>query len=165
MVDHEEADRDLARLAVPLVGRRLEETGDLWQPYRLVDAEGVPVEPVAAYLKDLQASGRSQATLRSYSMDLLRWFRFLLCTCQASGCESVGSCWLSVTAFAAGPEPPQNLLADHCYFSGGRARERGGGTRERIDMGAPLWGHGRAVGRPGAPFTSTPERHDHAIHF
>jgi hypothetical protein len=22
-----------------------------------------------------------------------------------------------------------------------------------------------AVGRPGAPFTSTPERHDHAIHF
>ncbi len=76
MVDHEEADRDLARLAVPRVGR-LEETGDLWQPYRLVDAEGVPVEPVAAYLKDLQASGRSQATLRSYSMDLLRWFRFL----------------------------------------------------------------------------------------
>ena len=51
-------------------------------------------------------------------------------------------------------------------LSGGRARERGGGTRERsIDMGAPLRGHGRAIGRPGAPFTSTPERHDHAIHF
>ncbi len=32
----------------------------------------------------------------------------LLCTCQASGCESVGSCWLSVTAFAAGPGAPQN---------------------------------------------------------
>jgi hypothetical protein len=54
---------------------------------------------------------------------------------------------------------------DHCYSSGGRARERGGGTRERIDMGAPLRGHGRAIGRPGAPFKSTPERHDHAIHF
>jgi len=54
---------------------------------------------------------------------------------------------------------------DHCYSSGGRARERGGGTCERIDMGAPLGGHGRAVGRPGAPFTSTPERHDHAIHL
>ena len=55
---------------------------------------------------------------------------------------------------------------DHCYFSAGRARERGGGTRERsIDMGAPLRGHGRAIGRPGAPFKSTPERHDHAIHF
>src|SRR3954466_4560158 len=35
---------------------------------------------------------------------------------------------------------------------GGRARERGGGTRERrIDMGAPLRGHGRAIGRLGAP--------------
>src|SRR5690242_20656409 len=61
-----------------------------------------------------------------------------------------------------------NRLAErggHCYISGGRARERGGGTCERIDMGAPLGGHGRAVGRPGAPFTSTPERHDHAIHL
>jgi hypothetical protein len=27
----------------------------------------------------------------------------LHCTCQANGCESVGSCWLSVTAFAVGP--------------------------------------------------------------
>jgi len=54
---------------------------------------------------------------------------------------------------------------DHCYIAGGRARERGGGTCERIDMGAPLGGHGRAIGRPGAPFTSTPERHDHAIHL
>ena len=63
----------------------------------------------------------------------------------------------------------KNLLADHgghCYFSGGRARERGGGTRERsIGMGAPLRGHGQAIGRPGAPSKSTPERHDHAIHF
>ena len=50
-------------------------------------------------------------------------------------------------------------------LSGGRARERGGGTRERFDMGAPLRGHGRTVGRPGAPLISTPERHDHAIHF
>jgi hypothetical protein len=70
-----------------------------------------------------------------------------------------------------GRRPPsrrKNPLADHgdhCYFSGGRARDRGGGTRERIDMGAPLRGHGRTIGRPGAPFKSTPERHDHAIHF
>ena len=54
---------------------------------------------------------------------------------------------------------------DRCYSSGGRARERGGGTRERIDMGASLWGHGWAIGRPGSPFKSTPERHGHAIHF
>jgi site-specific recombinase XerD len=32
---------------------------------------------VAAFLRDLQAAGRSPATLRSYGLDLLRWFRFL----------------------------------------------------------------------------------------
>jgi hypothetical protein len=74
MVDHEEQGRDLAHVIVPLVGR-LEETDDLWEPYRLLDGAGVPVRPAAAYLKDLQAAGRSQATLRSYGMDLLRWFR------------------------------------------------------------------------------------------
>ena len=51
------------------------------------------------------------------------------------------------------------------YFRDGRARDRGGGTRERVDKGAPLGGHGRAIGRPGAPSTSTPERHDRAIQF
>lgn len=77
------------------------------------------------------------------------WFRHAAITSQARGLRT-------------------NPLADHgdhCYFSGGRARDRGGGTRERIDMGAPLRGHGRTIGRPGAPFTSTPERHDRAIHF
>jgi integrase len=51
--------------------------GSLWEPYRLVDADGLTVEPVAAYLRDMQAAGRSEATLRSYGNDLLRWFRFL----------------------------------------------------------------------------------------
>jgi Phage integrase, N-terminal SAM-like domain len=76
MIDHEEAGRDRAGLVVPLVGR-LEETGDPWQLYRLLDAAGAVVTPVGEYLKDLQASGRSQAALRSYGMDLLRWFRFV----------------------------------------------------------------------------------------
>ncbi len=35
------------------------------------------VEPVAVWLRDLQAAGRSALTQRSYGMDLLRWFRFL----------------------------------------------------------------------------------------
>ena len=35
------------------------------------------VEAVSAYFRDLQAAGRSEATVRSYGMDLLRWFRFL----------------------------------------------------------------------------------------
>lgn len=71
----EESRRDLATVAVPLAGS-LQATGNPWEPHRLVDPQGETVQPVAAYLKDLQASGRSAATQRSYGMDLLRWFRF-----------------------------------------------------------------------------------------
>ena len=49
---------------------------DPWDPVVLVDAAGERVAAVSAFLRDLQASGRSTATLRSYGMDLLRWFRF-----------------------------------------------------------------------------------------
>jgi len=68
--------RDLLSLVVPGTGA-LEATGNPFEPYRLVDAGGVIVAPVAAYLGDLQACGRPAATQRSYGMDLLRWFRFL----------------------------------------------------------------------------------------
>jgi site-specific recombinase XerD len=72
---HERTD-DLALTVVPLAGR-LVETGDLAEPYRLVDGSGVVVESVGTYFRELQATGRSPATVRSYGMDLLRWFRFL----------------------------------------------------------------------------------------
>ncbi|WP_239656547.1 tyrosine-type recombinase/integrase [Mycobacterium riyadhense] len=75
MIDDDDS-RDLAQLAIPLAGA-LQETGDLWLPYRLLDSAGEPVEAVSAYLRDLQAAGRSVATMRSYGLDLLRWFRFL----------------------------------------------------------------------------------------
>jgi len=78
--DDGESERDLAVLAVPLSGA-LVETGDRWEPFRLVDPAGEPVRAVAAFFVDLQARGRSQATVRSYGMDLLRWFRF----CWAAG--------------------------------------------------------------------------------
>src|SRR5260370_35870981 len=68
--------RDLAGLVVPRCGL-LETTGDPFGPYRLIDAHGVVVGPVAAYLRELQACGRPATTQRSYGMDLLRWFRFL----------------------------------------------------------------------------------------
>jgi hypothetical protein len=35
------------------------------------------VESVAVFLRELLAASRSPATLRSYGMDLLRWWRFL----------------------------------------------------------------------------------------
>lgn len=63
-------------MTVPQVGR-IEQTGDPWMPYRLLDPAGVAVEPVSEFFRDLQAAGRSPATVRSYGMDLLRWFRFL----------------------------------------------------------------------------------------
>jgi hypothetical protein len=71
LIAGDERDADVAGLAVPSVGA-LRETGDPWEPFQLVDAAGVVVGPAAAYLKDLQACGRSNATLRSYGMDLLR---------------------------------------------------------------------------------------------
>jgi len=75
MVDRESA-RDLGALIVSLAGS-LVETGDPWEPVRLVDPSGEPVTAVAAFLADLLAAGRSTATQRSYGMALLRWFRFL----------------------------------------------------------------------------------------
>jgi site-specific recombinase XerD len=67
---------DRALTAVPLAGHLIE-TGDRAEPYRLVDGGGAVIEPVGAYFRELQATGRSVATVRSYGMDLLRWFRFL----------------------------------------------------------------------------------------
>jgi site-specific recombinase XerD len=74
-VDDDDAKGDLARLRVPLAGA-VTETGDPFEPYRLVDGDGQAVMPVTGFLRNLQAAGRSEATQRSYSMDLLRWFRF-----------------------------------------------------------------------------------------
>ena len=61
---------------VPLHGS-LEATGDLFEPFRLVDGDGVVLLPAAAYFRELAACGRPAATHRSYGMALLRWWRFL----------------------------------------------------------------------------------------
>ena len=79
MVNDQDMPEDLALAVVPLVGR-LVETGEAWEPYRLLDAAGVTVESVSEFFRELQAMGRSSATARSYGMDLLRWFRFLWAT-------------------------------------------------------------------------------------
>ncbi len=68
--------RDLAAMVVPQAGR-LVVTEDVWEPYQLLDPTGTPVKAVSDWFHDLQAVGRSVATLRSYGLDLLRWFRFL----------------------------------------------------------------------------------------
>ncbi|MFD8609589.1 tyrosine-type recombinase/integrase [Streptomyces sp. NPDC059631] len=68
--------RDLSTFVLPEIGK-LYETGDPWEPYRLLDPFGAPVQPVALYFKDLLASHTPATTLRSYGNDLLRWWRFL----------------------------------------------------------------------------------------
>ena len=69
-------ERDLTALVVPQAGA-LRATGHPFEPYQLVDPSGEVVGPAATFLKDLQACGRPETTLRSYGMDLLRWFRFV----------------------------------------------------------------------------------------
>jgi site-specific recombinase XerD len=99
--------RELAELVVPLAGS-LEATGDLFLPYRLVDGEGVGVEPVTAFFAELAACGRPATTQRSYGMDLLRWFRFLWAIGvgwdQATRVEARDFCrWLQATPKPARP--------------------------------------------------------------
>jgi site-specific recombinase XerD len=98
----EEQGRDLSRLVVLRAGR-LVTTGDAHEPYRVVGPGGEIVEPVSAFLRDLLASGRSESTLRSYSVDLLRWWRFLdavgVAWDRASRTEARDfSCWIQLTA-------------------------------------------------------------------
>jgi integrase len=100
MVDRGEPAADLAGLVVPLAGR-LVATGDRWEPYQLLDSGGVPVEAARLYFGHLQAAGRPEPTVRSYGLDLLRWFRFLwaagVCWDQATRAEARDFCrWLVV---------------------------------------------------------------------
>ncbi|MDQ2874167.1 MAG: tyrosine-type recombinase/integrase [Actinomycetota bacterium] len=76
MIGQDEPSGDLAALVIPQAGR-LVATGDRYEPYRLVGADGVAVVAVVAWFRDLLAAGRAESTIRSYGMDLLRWYRFL----------------------------------------------------------------------------------------
>jgi site-specific recombinase XerD len=80
MFEGAEVPRDLVNLVVPQRGG-LVATGERQEPFRLVDGDGLVVAAAAEFFWDLQAAGRPDSTIRSYGLDLLRWFRFL----QASG--------------------------------------------------------------------------------
>ena len=101
MTEIADAPRDLSSLVVSQRGF-LEASDDLFEPFRLVDASGTVLEPVSAYLRELQACGRSASTQRSYGMDLLRWFRFLwtveVCWDQATRVEARDFCsWIQIS--------------------------------------------------------------------
>jgi len=116
MITEGDAPRDLSRL-VMLLGGSLEATGDLFEPYRLVDADGVVLVPAAAYFRELAACGRPAATHRSYGLALLRWWRFLRAVGvgwdQATRAEARDFCsWIQ---FASRPVRP------HWRYPGGGA--------------------------------------------
>jgi site-specific recombinase XerD len=52
-------------------------TGNRYEPYQLIGPDGAVMEAAAGFFRDLLAAGRAESTVRSYGMDLLRWFRFL----------------------------------------------------------------------------------------
>jgi hypothetical protein len=72
-------ERDVATLVVPRTGC-VAAAGDPLEPYRVLDADGAVVAPVASFLRELLAASRAPLTLRSYAMDLLRWWRPVDCT-------------------------------------------------------------------------------------
>ncbi len=76
MFEDAEVPRDLVNLVVPQRGG-LVATGERQEPFRLVDGDGLVVAAAAEFFCDLQAAGRPDSTIRSYGLDLLRWFRFL----------------------------------------------------------------------------------------
>ena len=68
--------RDLAALVVPRRGGCWPRgTGTSLTGW--LDPDGAVVEAVTAYFRDLLAAGGAASTIRSYGLDLLRWFRFL----------------------------------------------------------------------------------------
>ena len=108
MTEAGDGDRDLALLVVPQSGA-LVETGLPFEPYQLVDPGGAVISPATAYLRELQGRGRAESTQRSYSLALLRWFRFLWAAGvpwdQATRAEARDFMrWLQVTC-AAGSRP------------------------------------------------------------
>ncbi len=112
---------DLSNLVVAQVGS-LRSTGDPWAPWELVDSGGVVIEAVSEFLADLQAAGRSGATLRSYGMDLLRWFRFLWAVGvgwqRASRIEARDFCrWLQLAGKPARPHWRKKDAADSARAS------------------------------------------------
>jgi site-specific recombinase XerD len=108
MIGEDEPSRELAGLVVPRAGR-LVATGDRYEPYRLVDGDGAVVAAATAWFRDLLAAGRAEATVRSYGMDLLRWFRYLWADTevawdQATRIEARDFCrWLQVSGKQSRP--------------------------------------------------------------
>jgi integrase len=63
------------RIRLPEVGRVVPADGVV--PWLVLDAAGVPVEPIRRFLVDFVARGNRSGSVRSYAYALHRWWRFL----------------------------------------------------------------------------------------
>lgn len=68
--------RKIEAIRLPLWGQVVSDEGVV--PWVLQDGLGKPVAPVQTFLRDFAARGNSAGSVRSYAMDLLRWWRFLI---------------------------------------------------------------------------------------
>ena len=68
-------ERDLSGIRLPRWGAVVESDGVV--PWVVVDADGVPVEPIQRFLRDFVAQGNRPGSVRSYAYGLLRWWRWL----------------------------------------------------------------------------------------
>ena len=76
MVFDQESKRATETIRLPLWGSAVASEGPA--PWLVVDGLDGVVEPVAIFLRDLAARGRSASSVKSYALALLRWWRFLV---------------------------------------------------------------------------------------
>ncbi|MET9469944.1 site-specific integrase [Streptomyces sp. NPDC016459] len=137
--------RDLISFVLPQTGA-LVEVANPAQPYVLLDAGGVVVEPVSAFFAELQACSRPPSTIRSYGMDLLRWWRFL---------HAVGVEWHRATRLEARDFARWMAIAPKPVRAHWRGRTAGAKARPAVgsSAGVPNMVTGRAG--PGPMFATT----------
>ncbi|UJW28682.1 hypothetical protein L3Q67_25800 [Saccharothrix sp. AJ9571] len=68
-------EREMDVIRLPRWGR-VAPMSDAVVPFTVLDADGVPVEPIARFLRDFVARGRRSGSGRSYAYALLRWWRW-----------------------------------------------------------------------------------------
>ncbi len=163
MANEENKPPPLASLVIPQVGG-LRQTDDPWEPFHLLDPDGVVVPAVSEYLKDLQAAGRRAATQRSYGMDLLRWFRFLW---------AIGVPWNQATRIEARDFSRWLQIADKPVRPHWRSRDRDDPPSPPIAAAGPATpnavtgkpARGRAYGAATRAHSESVLRHFYEFHL
>lgn len=71
----DEVERDVTGIVLPRWGGVIQIDDPV--AWLVVDDDGMPVEPIRWFFRDLIACDRATSSLRSYGYDLLRWWRWL----------------------------------------------------------------------------------------